>query len=155
MGLESNAAGDSPKIAQTAYVHHTAALIGRVSIEGKVFVGPHALGGTVVRISPGSSVAHGAVIHGPCEIGANCFVGFGSVVFNATLGDGAVVMHRALVEGVTVPSGVYVPSMAAVRCKEDVRRSARATPDIVAFAKKVSRANILLVEAALNSRTSK
>ena len=74
----------------------------------------HALGGTGVRIGPGTSVAHSAVIHGPCEVGSDCFVGFGSVVFNATLGDGVVVMHRALIEGVTIPSARHVPSGAAV-----------------------------------------
>jgi len=187
MVLESNANGDSPQIARTAYVHQSATLMGRVIVGEKVFVGPHAvlradepgpggtvepivvgeganvqdcvvvhaLGGTGVMIGPGSSVAHAAVIHGPCEIGPHCFVGFGSVVFNATLGDGVIVMHRTLVEGVTVPSGLHVPSMTAVRYEEDVRRLTRAPVDIVAFAQKISRTNILLVEAELNTRTSR
>jgi carbonic anhydrase/acetyltransferase-like protein (isoleucine patch superfamily) len=80
----------------------------------------HALGGTGVRIGPTSSVAHAAVIHGPCEIGADCFVGFGSVVFNATLVRGVIVMHHALVEGVTIPPGHCVPSMTSVRCAEEL-----------------------------------
>lgn len=48
----------------------------------------HALGGTGVRIGPGSSIAHAAIIHGPRKIGEGCFVGFNSAVFRATLGDG-------------------------------------------------------------------
>ena len=68
----------------------------------------HALGGTSVKIGPGTSIAHAAVIHGPCEIGPNSFVGFNSVVFKASLGDGVVVMHQALVEDVHVPAGMYV-----------------------------------------------
>ena len=183
MGLEPNTAGDFPEIAPTAYVHHTATLIGNVSVEDKAFVGPHAvlradelgadgtvwpvvvceganvqdcvvvhaLGGTGVRIGANSSVAHAAVVHGPCEIGADCFVGFGSVVFNATLVRGVIVMHHALVEGVTVPPGLCVPSMTPVRCVEDVRRLAPATPAMVAFAKKVSRTNVLLAEAAFDA----
>ena len=43
MGLESNSAGDSPTIASTAFVHPTATLIGRVSVNGRAFVGPHAV----------------------------------------------------------------------------------------------------------------
>ena len=52
----------------------------------------HALGGTGVSIGPCSSIAHGAIVHGPCDIGRRCFVGFNSVIFRATLGDGALVM---------------------------------------------------------------
>jgi len=187
MGLESNPAGDWPKIAPTAYVHHTATLIGSVVVEDKAFVGPHAvlradelgadgtvwpvvvceganvqdcvvvhaLGGTGVRIGVDSSVAHAAVIHGPCEIGADCFVGFNSVVFNATLVRGVIVMHHALVEGMTIPPGRCVPSMTPVRCVEDVHGLAPATPEMIAFAKNVARTNVLLAEAALNSRTSR
>ena len=187
MGLESNSAGDSPKIALTAFVHPTATLMGRVSIEDRAFVGPHAvlradepgpdgtvqpiivgeeanvqdcvvvhaLGGTGVKIGPRSSVSHAAVIHGPCQIGADCFIGFNSVVFNATLGVGVIVMHQALVEGVTIPSELHVPSMIAVRNEEDVRRLARATQEMISFAENVARTNVLLATAALDRKTGK
>ena len=185
MGLESNSAGDSPTIASTAFVHPTATLIGRVSVNGRAFVGPHAvlraeepgadgtvqpivvgeeanvqdcavvhaLGGSGVDIGPRSSVAHAAVIHGPCQIGADCLIGFNSVVFNATLGVGVVVTHQALVEGVTIPAGLHVPSMMAVRNEEDVRRLSRATRETIAFAEKVSRMNVHLATAALDRKT--
>ncbi|MFW6236718.1 MAG: gamma carbonic anhydrase family protein, partial [Desulfovibrionales bacterium] len=42
-----------------------------VNIQDGVII--HALGGSPVRIRNGASVAHGAVIHGPCEVGENCF----------------------------------------------------------------------------------
>ena len=112
----------------------------------------HALGGTRVEIGTGTSLAHAAVVHGPCKIGADCFVGFNSVVFNATLGNGVVVMHQALVDGVTVPPGLCIPSMMAVCCEEDVTRLASATPDMIAFARKVSQTNIALAEAALTRK---
>jgi carbonic anhydrase/acetyltransferase-like protein (isoleucine patch superfamily) len=115
----------------------------------------HVLGGKAVTIGPASSIAHAAVIHGPCEIGANCFVGFNTVVFKAVLGDGVVVMHHAVVESVTIPSGLLVPSMTVVRCEQDVQRLARTPPDVVAFARKVSQTNTSLAEAVLNRRTSK
>jgi carbonic anhydrase/acetyltransferase-like protein (isoleucine patch superfamily) len=115
----------------------------------------HALGGTAVTIGSASSIAHAAVIHGPCEIGAKCFVGFNSVVFKAVLGDGVVVMHQALVEGVTIPSGLHVPSMSAVRNEEDVCRLARVTQRLTTFADKVYRTNVLLAKAALDRKTGK
>jgi len=115
----------------------------------------HALGGTGVKIGPRSSVAHAAVIHGPCEVGTDCFIGFNSVVFNATLDVGVIVMHQALVEGVTIPSGLHVPSMMAVLNEEDVRRLTCATPEMISFAEKVSRTNVLLTMAALDRKTGK
>ena len=110
----------------------------------------HALGGTGVTIGPRTSIAHAAIIHGPCEIGADCFVGFHSVVFRASLGNGVIVMHQALVETADVPKNLLVPSRAAVCCEEDVNQLLQVTPEDVAFAKKVSSANILLAQAALD-----
>lgn len=107
----------------------------------------HALGGTGVRVGEGTSLAHGAVVHGPCDIGAHCFVGFKSVVFRSTLGEGVAVMHQALVDGVDVPRGLLVPSMAGVRCEEDVARLSGLSPEDVAFVEKVRKANLRLVEA--------
>jgi carbonic anhydrase/acetyltransferase-like protein (isoleucine patch superfamily) len=112
----------------------------------------HALSGTSVVIEPEASVAHGAIVHGPCAIGPQSFVGFNSVVFNATLGDGVVVLHQALVQDVQVPTGTYVPSATAVCCEEDVQRLGPVPDDMRAFARKVSCTNIGQVEALLKKR---
>lgn len=109
----------------------------------------HALGGTGVEIGPRSSLAHTAVVHGPCRIGADTFVGFGSVIFNASLADSVIVMHRALVEDVTVHGGLFVPPMATVRSDEALERLDPAPPDMEAFALKVQQTNVFLAEAAL------
>lgn len=109
----------------------------------------HALGGTGVTIGPSASIAHAAVIHGPCKIGAGCFVGFHSVVFRATLGDGVFVMHQVLVEGASLPSGRVVPSGARVVCDEDARQLEPATPELTVFAANVVQANLRFVESAL------
>ncbi len=113
----------------------------------------HALGGTGVTIGPRSSVAHSAVVHGPCRIGADCFVGFNSVVFNATLGDGVIVMHQSLVEGAEIPAGLLVPSMTAVRNEEEVSRLTYTTQEAIDFAEQVSRTNILFAKIALERET--
>lgn len=112
----------------------------------------HALGGTRVTLGPRTSIAHAAVIHGPCKIGVGCFVGFNSVVFRATLGDGVVVMHQALVEGVELPSGRMVPSGARVVCDEDARELDPITSELTGFAAKVVQANLQFVESALKRR---
>lgn len=184
MALEQNSFGDRPVVAPTAYVHPTATVIGKVTIEGRVFVGPqavlradepgpdrkvspiiireganvqdgaiiHALGGTGVTIGPRSSIAHGAIVHGPCEIGEDCFIGFGSVVFNATLGDGVVVLHKSLVEYATVDATLHVPLMTMVHGDEAASRLTPVTDEMVAFAKKVAQTNIMLAKAALGRK---
>jgi len=110
----------------------------------------HALGGTSVTIGSSTSIAHGAVVHGPCEIGNGCFVGFMSVVFRARLDDGVIVLHRALVENVDIGRGQLVPSAGLVQSEFDVRQLAAAPPDVVAFAQKVSRTNVWLAQSSLH-----
>ena len=108
----------------------------------------HALGGTGVRIGRGTSIAHGAVVHGPSEIGENCFIGFNSVIFKASLGDGVIVLHQALIEDAAIPNGLVVPSMTAVRDKEDMMRFAPVSPELAKFALKVRQTNVFLAEVS-------
>jgi carbonic anhydrase len=108
----------------------------------------HALGGSPVHVGNGVSLAHGAVIHGPCHIGDNCFVGFKSVVFKARLGEGVVIQHQALVEGVDIPAGMHVPSMAGVLTEADVHVLGPVTPELSEFAEKVRKTNVFLAEVA-------
>jgi len=110
----------------------------------------HALGGTGVVIGPRSSIAHAAVLHGPCRIGAGCFIGFQSCVYKATLGDGVIVMHKALVEGADIADGLHVPSMTAVRNGDEAGRLTPANEEMIAFGKKVCEMNNFLAKAALN-----
>jgi carbonic anhydrase/acetyltransferase-like protein (isoleucine patch superfamily) len=107
----------------------------------------HALGGTSVEIGPGTSVAHGAVIHGPCATGAGCFIGFNSVIYNAVLREQVMVMHQAVVEGVTIEDGLCVPSATAVCEATDALRLREASADVLALAAKVCRTNIRLAQA--------
>jgi carbonic anhydrase/acetyltransferase-like protein (isoleucine patch superfamily) len=108
----------------------------------------HAIGGTGVTIGPRTSIAHAAVIHGPCKIGAGCFIGFHSVVFRATLEDGVVVMHQALVESAAVQQGRLIPSMTAVCSDYEAWHLKPVPPETTAFVEKVIAANLLLVEHA-------
>jgi carbonic anhydrase/acetyltransferase-like protein (isoleucine patch superfamily) len=111
-----------------------------VNIQDGVII--HALGGSPVHIGSGVSLAHGAVIHGPCHVENNCFVGFKSVVFKARIGDGVVIQHQALVEGVEIPDRMHVPSMAGVLTDADVQALKPVT------AEKVRKTNVFLAEVA-------
>lgn len=56
------------------------------------------------------SIAHGALIHGPCFIGNNVFVGFKSIIFDAIVGDGAYISYNAVVtNGVRISPNRFVP----------------------------------------------
>ena len=120
---------------------------GEVNIQDCVVI--HASGGSRVRIGKGASLAHGSVVHGPCDVGENCFIGFRSVVFKACLERGVVVQHQALVEGVALPEGIHVPSMTSVQSECDVKRLAPATSELTAFADQVRKTNIFLAESSL------
>ncbi|WP_035985105.1 ribulose bisphosphate carboxylase small subunit [Leptolyngbya sp. KIOST-1] len=51
-----------------------------------------------------------ALVQSPVYIGADCFIGFRSTLYNARLGAGCIVMMHALVQDVAVPPGKLVPS---------------------------------------------
>jgi carbonic anhydrase/acetyltransferase-like protein (isoleucine patch superfamily) len=113
----------------------------------------HALGGTGVDIGSGTSIAHAAVVHGPCTIGERCFVGFGSVVYGSELGSGVVVMHRCLVEEAEVPPGCLVPSGTSICGPGDTQGLFAAGPDIQRFVERVRNTNIRLARERLRERT--
>jgi SulP family sulfate permease len=64
------------------------------------------------------SVAHDALVHGPCSIGDDSFIGFKAVVHDSTVGDGCFVGIGAVVVGVEVPAGRFVPPGTIVDTQE-------------------------------------
>ncbi len=64
------------------------------------------------------SIAHDALVHGPCYIGDDCFVGFKAVVHDAVVGAGCFIGIGAVVVGVEVPPGRFVPPGAIVDSAE-------------------------------------
>jgi SulP family sulfate permease len=55
------------------------------------------------------SIAHDALVHGPCYIGDKTFIGFKAVVHDAVVGARCFVGIGAVVVGVEVPDGRFVP----------------------------------------------
>lgn len=118
-----------------------------VNIQDNVVI--HALAGSTVRIGKGSSVSHSAIVHGPCEIGKECFIGFGSVVFKSSVGNSTVVMHKALIENALVPEKRSVPSGTIILGDEDAATLGPVTDDLSAFAEKVRLNNLKLLSSAI------
>jgi carbonic anhydrase len=134
----------TPLIDKTAYVHPSAVVIGYVEIHSNVFVGPnasirgdeggpiivgdnsnvqdgvvmHALKGESITIGKKVCVGHTAIVHGPCTIGDQSFIGFGAKVFKANIGTGCFVSTGALVTGVDLPDDKFVPDMQVINTLE-------------------------------------
>jgi len=56
------------------------------------------------------SLAHDALVHGPCYIGDHTFVGFKSIVHDSIVGAHCFIGHGAVVVGVDIPDGRFVPN---------------------------------------------
>jgi carbonic anhydrase len=107
----------------------------------------HALGGTRVTIGRRTSLAHGCIIHGPCKIGQECFVGFRAVVYNAVLENGVFISTGAVVQGVDLVENAFVPAGVAVLSGKDAANSVKKTCSANReFMEKVINANLLLTK---------
>ena len=80
------------------------------------------------------SITHKALVHGPCYIGDDCFIGFRSTVFNARIGEGCIVMLHALIQDVEIAPGKYVPSGAIITNQQQADRLPDVLPDDMEFA---------------------
>lgn len=89
---------------------------GHVITANLVHVGGRAY---AVYIGDDVSITHQAQVHGPAAIGDRTFVGMQSLVFRANIGHDCVLEPRALVMGVTVPPGRYVPAGSVVRTQAE------------------------------------
>lgn len=80
----------------------------------------HARAGTSLTIGPEANIAHGVVIHGPCEIGKGCFLALRAVIYNSTLEEEVWIGIGAVVMRATVPSHTMIPAGSIIRSGSDV-----------------------------------
>jgi len=107
----------------------------------------HALGGTQVIVGTRTSLSHGCIVHGPCTIGTDCFIGFKAAIFKAALGDGVFISTGAVVQGVALFANTFVPPAVAVSSREDIEKVVRTTyPAECEFVKKIVIANLVLAK---------
>ncbi|MBU8899130.1 hypothetical protein KRR26_26300 [Corallococcus sp. M34] len=62
-----------------------------------------------VYVGRNVSMAHDALVHGPCFIGDDTFVGFKAVVHDSVVGSHCYIGIGAVVVGVEIPDGRFVP----------------------------------------------
>lgn len=106
----------------------------------------HSKSGAAVTIGQHTSIAHRSIVHGPCIVGNNVFIGFNSVLFNCTVDDGSVVRHNAVVDGAHLPAGFHVPSTERIGPRTDLAAMPRVTAQATEFSEDVVRTNHELVQ---------
>lgn len=105
----------------------------------------HSKGGAAVTIGTRTSIAHRSVIHGPCTIGDDVFVGFNSVVFRSEIGDGCVIRHNSVIDGLDLPGQFHVPPMTNIGPQFDLNSIEKVPPEYSSFSESVIDANRTLV----------
>ncbi len=156
-----------PTIADAAYVDEAATIIGDVRIGNEVYVAPaasiradeatpiiigdqcnvqdgavfHGLEGTSIELGRRISIAHGAIIHGPMKIGDESFVGFNAVVHASNIGARCFVGHMALVVGVYLKEGSFVPPGSTVDTQEKADELGPIPEDLKDFNEEVVKVN--------------
>lgn len=175
--LKKNSCGDFPKVHRTSYIDPLALVIGRVNIGKNVFVGPfaviradepkssitiknscnvqdrvviHALKNTSVKIDESTSLSHGCIVHGPCKISRSCFIGFGSVVFNAKLAEGVIVKHLSVVDGVNIPSKKLVTNGSIIDSDCKLTNLKIVNKELRKFTKEVVKTNLMFAKSYKN-----
>ncbi|MDR4948058.1 carbonate dehydratase [Neobacillus cucumis] len=95
-----------------------------------------------IYIGPRVSCAHGSLIHGPCEIGADVFVGFKAIVYNTQIGEGCFISPNAVVTGgVKLKAHSFVPPGANIDTQAKADRLSKVPKNEEEFAKEVQRVN--------------
>ncbi|MBI4797318.1 MAG: hexapeptide transferase [Desulfarculus sp.] len=89
----------------------------------------HAPAGAKVQIGPRTSLAHGALVHGPAQIDADCFVGIRAMVIAATLEESVWVGVGATILDITIPSHSFVPGRSLINTTDKVANLRAATDE--------------------------
>lgn len=106
----------------------------------------HSKSGSAVNIGRETSIAHRSIVHGPCQVGNNVFIGFNTVLFNCIIGDRSVVRHNSVVEGCEVPPSFHIPSTSSIHSNTDLASIPQVTVEASDFSENVVRANHELVK---------
>lgn len=106
----------------------------------------HSKAGARVTVGERTSIAHRSIIHGPCEIGDDVFIGFNTVVFNSTINNGCVVRHNSVIDGHDIPEKFHVPSMTQIGPGFDLSSIPHVAPEYASFSESVVAANHYLVQ---------
>ncbi len=106
----------------------------------------HSKSGALVQIGEHTSIAHRSIVHGPCTIGDNVFIGFNTVLFRCAIADRCVVRHNSVVDGINLPESFYVPSMSYLNANSNLADYPPVSAAASEFSEDVARTNIELVK---------
>jgi len=106
----------------------------------------HSKAGGLVKIGTNTSIAHRSIVHGPCIVGENVFIGFNSVLFDCVIGNGSVVRHNSVVEHCEVPENFHIPSTTNIHSNQELHKIKQVSPQASDFSESVLKANHELVK---------
>ncbi|CAG9298030.1 DapH/DapD/GlmU-related protein [Celerinatantimonas diazotrophica] len=106
----------------------------------------HSKEGAAIHVGARSSIAHRSIVHGPCYVGDDVFIGFNSVVFNTHIGNGCVIRHNSVVDSIDLSPNFHIPPMTNVSAGFDLSSIAKVPPQYSEFSESVVSANNALVE---------
>ena len=109
----------------------------------------HALVGSRVIIWPSTTLAHGCIVHGPCTLGANCFLGFRTVLYDVKMANGVFIGHGAVVCNVELPPHSFIPAGISIQTPEQAAKLAETGQAEKEFMENVVVANMSLAEGYL------
>ncbi|MFH1243061.1 MAG: hypothetical protein V1689_11965 [Pseudomonadota bacterium] len=124
------------------------------SIQDGVII--HSLGGSSVRIGPRAFISHGCIVHGPCVIKADCFLGFRVTVFGATLEEAVWVGVGAVILETDISSHSMVTAGSLIHSHDQASHLRTICPGDEQFQQNAVETNRILRESYLNlSKTLK
>ena len=106
----------------------------------------HSKDGAAVNIGARTSIAHRSIVHGPCSVGDDVFIGFSSVVFNTHIGDRCVIRHNCVVDSLDLPEQFHVPPMTNIGPGFNLNSIEKVPPKYSEFSESVVTANNMLVQ---------
>jgi carbonic anhydrase len=119
--------GDDSNIQDGVVIHALETELGgqpipanRVVVEGSEYA---------VYIGKRVSLAHQAQVHGPCVVKNDTFVGMKAFVFRSRVGSRCVIEPGAIVMGVTIATGRYVPAGSVIRTQAEADLLPRISSD--------------------------
>jgi carbonic anhydrase/acetyltransferase-like protein (isoleucine patch superfamily) len=106
----------------------------------------HSKAGGLVKIGANTSIAHRSIVHGPCVVGENVFIGFNSVLFDCVVGNGSVVRHNSVIEHCEIPANFHIPSTTNVHSNQELVNIPQTSIQASDFSESVLKANHELVK---------
>jgi carbonic anhydrase len=106
---------------------------GRVKVNGKKYS---------IYVDNNVSCAHDCLIHGPCKINKDVFIGFNAIIFNTIVGEGCYISTNAVVTGgVKLRPNSFVPPGAVIDSQEKADELKPVPKSQEDFAKEVQHIN--------------